>query len=1023
MQGILGHLGSLFGRDARIPRLARRPSLKKLHAEPLECRRLLTASQIYFNDQWALVSDLGSPGLDVGDIVDNSIGWGGGIQATYGVDAFGVVKVGGVDTSVSGYDTVADAIAATPAGGATKVLSLILTPQPGPIEVDQEMLLEGRFTVASGDLTLDHPGAVLRVGTTAGITNATTLSNGDLNLNAGTASFGVNLDGSNNKIVVNGAVNLTGAKLEVVSGDYGATVGTQYILIDNDGADPVVGTFASLPENATFSIGEREARISYQGGTGNDVVLTVTNKFYSFASFVNDNWHHLGGGYVDNEYDVDPPTVWRRFEVPTMTGGVYSAAYDDLQEAIDATAERGSVTVLPGSYGPQNVVVDKKLTLAGGFELDGTLTVNDIAVKLLFGSEYGEISTTGLALSPSTTLVMKAGDGDADRITVDGGVDLADARLELSWVGEEQEDILLLDNQSLSPIVGTFRDLPEGAPLVFNDKKFWITYEGGDGNDVELIAPSSSIAGRHIFYNNSKFDGNTPGVSTSDDDAIATDKAALLPGDTVGFANMTSYSRGINGIMVDVTGARPDIGVEDFYFQIGDNADADDPSSWSTAPAPTVVSVRAGAGVAGSDRVEILWADGAITDKWLRVNVLSTFHTGLAAVDVFFFANKIGETGDISGNYFVTGLADELAARDNTAIGVPVTNVYDFNRDGIVGLSDQLIARNNVGFLQFVETEIAPTFQMLSGPQKWTPGQSVTLNASLPTGPDGSVDETVTDVDFYQDVNGNGVFDSEDIFLAHGVADPYGGTWSGTFDPADLESGFKGVIAIVPNRITLIPGVPLVGNTSSTQSPIAPKSKFVFWIPPGYQINIATGLASPNMIEIIDTGTSGAAYASGGGSGYQVSFSMTASATAQAFAGGEAQVILTSSAAVHLNSLITPTASFNFFAGADATMATNYIIESDLPEGSPVTYVMNLISYAGGIGFIPAAPGTPEINGNGGTNAIFTNFVFTGRVGDLANPFGPINAGSIATIFGVTGPINVTAYGFIVLNAVASFSN
>ena len=62
--------------------------------------------------------------------------------------------------------------------------------------------------------------------------------------------------------------------------------------------------------------------------------------------------------------------------------------------------------------------------------------------------------------------------------------------------------------------------------------------------DVDVPA---AVIGRHVFYNNSAYD------ATDDDDAIATDKVALLPGETATFANYTSYARGINGLMVDVT--------------------------------------------------------------------------------------------------------------------------------------------------------------------------------------------------------------------------------------------------------------------------------------------------------------------------------------------------------------------------------------------------------------------------------------------------------------------------------------
>ena len=47
-----------------------------------------------------------------------------------------------------------------------------------------------------------------------------------------------------------------------------------FVLMDNDGADAVVGNFSGLAEGATTVIGNRFFTLSYKGGTGNDVVLT-----------------------------------------------------------------------------------------------------------------------------------------------------------------------------------------------------------------------------------------------------------------------------------------------------------------------------------------------------------------------------------------------------------------------------------------------------------------------------------------------------------------------------------------------------------------------------------------------------------------------------------------------------------------------------------------------------------------------------------------------------------------------------
>jgi hypothetical protein len=72
---------------------------------------------------------------------------------------------------------------------------------------------------------------------------------------------------------VTGTVNLGGAALQLFT--TGLSPGTQFIFIENDGTDPIVGTFAGLPEGAIITDSSGSYRISYVAGTGNDVALTV----------------------------------------------------------------------------------------------------------------------------------------------------------------------------------------------------------------------------------------------------------------------------------------------------------------------------------------------------------------------------------------------------------------------------------------------------------------------------------------------------------------------------------------------------------------------------------------------------------------------------------------------------------------------------------------------------------------------------------------------------------------------------
>ncbi|HUP81558.1 MAG TPA: Calx-beta domain-containing protein, partial [Pirellula sp.] len=213
----------------------------------------------------------------------------------------------------------------------------------------------------------------------------------------------------------------------------------------------------------------------------------------------------------------------------------------------------------------------------------------------------------------------------------------------------------------------------------------------------------SFVVSRGLFYNSSSFDNNGAAIDTSgptydDFDAIATDKSALLPGVTASFANYTSYSRGINGIIVDIAGlaSTPTFATLGSYFQFraGNNAA---PSTWAPAPAATSVTVLPSVGNSGSTRVLVTWADNAIQKQWLQVIVLANGSTGLATRDVHYWGNAIGETGTIFGNLAIVDSTDVLLAHSSPSGFVlqPVTNIYDFNRDKIVNSTDVLIANSN----------------------------------------------------------------------------------------------------------------------------------------------------------------------------------------------------------------------------------------------------------------------------------------------------------------------------------------
>ncbi len=251
--------------------------------------------------------------------------------------------------------------------------------------------------------------------------------------------------------------------------------------------------------------------------------------------------------------------------------------------------------------------------------------------------------------------------------------------------------------------------LPTAAPEGFEVS----ASVGSAVSDLNFGNNHPGVVGRYLFYNQSKFDGNNPAIGAADDAAIATDKVAYLADTGLAtFANVSSYYRGINGVMVDLAGGGNPLTADDFVFRIGTD---NDPANWQLAPPPSTVSVRPGAGAGGSDRIEITWENGAIKQTWLEITVKGNdarggfdLNTTLPASDVFYFGNRIGDAGNDGPIAAVTNATDEIAVRVNPGFLVGITNRYDYNRDSLVNAFDQIIARVNGGLLLMLDLGAGP---------------------------------------------------------------------------------------------------------------------------------------------------------------------------------------------------------------------------------------------------------------------------------------------------------------------------
>ena len=211
--------------------------------------------------------------------------------------------------------------------------------------------------------------------------------------------------------------------------------------------------------------------------------------------------------------------------------------------------------------------------------------------------------------------------------------------------------------------------------------------------------PRAAVVRRQVFYNNSAYDAHTSGAHDGDDSAIAPDKRPLLAGDRrATAANYTGYVLGLNGIMVDLEGAWGEsFTADDFEFAIGLGAGE---RQWAAPPAPRQVAART-VNYQGRPvrRVTLVWDDGAIRNRWLRVTVLPTDRTGLATPDVFYFGNLAGDTGDAGAGATVA----RVDALDYTRtlrrwgdIG-DLASPFDHDHDGGVAKDDAGVSHHNRG--------------------------------------------------------------------------------------------------------------------------------------------------------------------------------------------------------------------------------------------------------------------------------------------------------------------------------------
>jgi len=252
--------------------------------------------------------------------------------------------------------------------------------------------------------------------------NVGTLNVGTTSLNS-LMTFGLQVgtvSGISDQLNVTGLISLNNALLSVTPGQY-LVKGNVFTIISNNATDAVSGTFLNQPQGSFYTVGNYTFQVSYIGGTGNDVTLTVTSVNspavvvvpgvkQTFATAADAG----GGPMVTVNYSNGHTSSFFAYD-QNFTGGVRIAMGD-----INGDGFSDLVTATGVGGGPHIKIWDLRtgtpMQVASFFAFESNFTGG---LYIACGNLNGDVNpTTGLVYDD---IIVGAGPGGGPRITAFAG--------------------------------------------------------------------------------------------------------------------------------------------------------------------------------------------------------------------------------------------------------------------------------------------------------------------------------------------------------------------------------------------------------------------------------------------------------------------------------------------------------------------------------------------------------------------------------------------------------------------------
>ena len=289
-----------------------------------------------------------------------------------------------------------------------------------------------------------------------------------------------------------------------------------------------------------------------------------------------------------------------------MKAGTARLTLEGVNTHTGPTTVMSGQLLLTASLSGSDVTVHDGALFGGTGTTDGTVTVNAggiVAPGVSTGAlQFGNVEMTTGAIFDVELNGPTPGD-DHDILRVSDTVDLGGATLQadLGFAPPPGTRLTLISNDGTDAVIGTFADLLEGATLTLGEHDFIITYTGGDGNDVVLIAnrpPVADAGGTYAVNEGGSLQLNASGTTDLD-----------LPNDTLTYA----WDLDNDGQYDDATGVAPTFSAAslDGPTRHGWPAVTDAAGEWDDSATVNILNVAQTVSVSLSDAS--ISEDGSIT--------------------------------------------------------------------------------------------------------------------------------------------------------------------------------------------------------------------------------------------------------------------------------------------------------------------------------------------------------------------------------------------------------------------------